>query len=52
MFLHLPINQSLNPWSLTQSLICNDLTMSSLQDIIECMRVYKSNSRVDKRIRR
>ena len=24
--------------------------MSSLQDIIECIRVYESNSRVDKRI--
>ena len=50
MFLHLPINQSLNPQSLVLNSIRNDLTISSLQDIIECMRVYKSNSRVDKRI--
>lgn len=41
----------LNPYSLTQSLIRNDLTISSLQDIIECKRVYESNSRVDKGIR-
>ena len=50
MFLHLPINQSLNPQSLVLNSIRNDLTMSSLQDIIECIRVYESNSRVDKRI--
>ena len=50
MFLHLPINQSLNPQSLVLNSIRNDLIISSLQDIIECMRVYKSNSRVDKRI--
>ena len=50
MFLHLPINQSLNPQSLVLNSIRNDLTISSLQDIIECIRVYESNSRVDKRI--
>ena len=41
-------NQSLNPYSLTQSLIRNDLTISSwyLDSYNKCMRVYEGEDKI------